>query len=334
MKIRFGIIGTNFVTDWVIEAMRENSKVSVEAVYSRTKEQAEAFAAKHSIPHRFVSLEEMASCNLIDAVYIASPNSCHAPQSILFMNHGKHVLCEKPLASNSREVKEMIAAARSNGVVLMEALKTTLTPNFRAVLDNLERVGKLRHYFSTYCQYSSRYDKFKEGIIQNAFKTELSNGAAMDLGIYTIYPMVVMFGRPQTIKAAGFKLHTGVDGSGSVVFSYKEMEATVIYSKISDSTLPTEIRGEDGSIILDRINTISKVRFFSRFEKSEENITYGSDHHEYFYQVEEFVSLIERNEMESKINSLDNSLAVIEIIEEIRKQVGVIYPADIIFSSQ
>jgi predicted dehydrogenase len=222
----------------------------------------------------------------------------------------------------------MIAAAQRNGVVLMEALKTTLTPNFRAVLDNLERIGQPRHYSSTYCQYSSRYDKFKNGIVLNAFNPELSNGAAMDVGIYTIYPMVVLFGRPQSVKAAGLRLHTGVDGSGSVVFSYKEMEATVFYSKVSDSILPTEILGEDGSILLDRINTISRVLFRSRLDKSEEDITYERDHHEYFYQIEEFVSLIERKESESKINSLDNSLAVIEIIEEIRRQIGVVYPAD------
>ena len=328
MQIRFGIIGTNFVSDWVIEAMRENSKISIEAVYSRTQERADEFAAKHSIPHRFISLEEIASCDLIDAVYIASPNYCHAQQSILFLKHGKHVLCEKPLASNSREVKEMIVVAKQNGVVLMEALKTTLTPNFRAVLKNFERIGKPRHYFATYCQYSSRYDKLKEGIVLNAFNPELSNGAAMDLGIYTIYPMVVLFGRPKSIKAAGSRLSTGVDGSGSVVFSYDGMEATVFYSKISDSNLPAEIQGEDGRIVLDRINTISQVLFYSRFNKSEEDITYKRDHHEYYYQIDEFVSLIERKESESKINSLDNSLAVIEIIEEIRKQLGVIYPAD------
>ena len=328
MKIRFGIIGTNFVTDWVIEAMREDSRVSAEAVYSRTQERADAFAAKHTIPHRFTSLAEMASSDQIDAVYIASPNSCHAPQSILFMNHGKHVLCEKPLASNSREVKEMIAAAQRNGVVLMEALKTTLTPNFRTVLENLERVGKPRHYFAAYCQYSSRYDKLKAGIVLNAFNPELSNGAAMDVGIYTIYPMVVLFGRPHLIKAAGLRLHTGVDGSGSVVFSYDGMEAAVLYSKVSDSMLPTEIQGEEGSIVLDRINTISRVLFRSRLKKSEEDITRERGHHEYFYQIDEFVSLIERGESESKINSLDNSLAVIEIIEEIRRQVGIVYPAD------
>jgi len=328
MKVRFGLIGTNFVTDWIIEAMREDSRVSIEAVYSRTQEQADAFAAKHSIPHRFTSLAEMASSDLIDAVYIASPNSCHAPQSILFMDCGKHVLCEKPLASNSREVKEMIAAARRNGVVLMEALKTTLTPNFRAVRENLERVGRVRHYFAAFCQYSSRYDRLKEGILLNAFDPALSNGAAMDVGIYTIYPMVALFGRPHSIKANGLKLHTGVDGSGSVTFSYLGMEATVIYSKISDSKLPVEIQGEEGSIVLDKIHTVDRVLFRSRRERSEEDITRGRDHHEYFYQIEEFVSLIERGEAESKINSLDNSLAVMEIIDEIRDQTGIVYPAD------
>jgi predicted dehydrogenase len=92
--------------------------------------------------------------------------------------------------------------------------------------------------------------------------------------------------------------------------------------------LPTEIQGETGSIVLDRINTISRVLLRSRLYKTEKDITRVRNNHEYFYQIDEFVSLIERGESESKINSLDHSLAVIEIIEEIRRQVNVVYPAD------
>ena len=208
-KIRFGVVGTNFITDWVIAGAREDERFELVAVYSRTQETADAFAAKHQIPYTFTSLEEMAQSPLIDAVYIASPNFLHASQSILCMKHGKHVLCEKPFASNAREVKEMMAASHEYNVTLMEAMKPTLTPNFRAVRENLHKLGTIRRYFSCYCQYSSRYDKFREGIVLNAFKPELSNGAMMDIGIYTLYPMVVLFGRPQKVEATGVVLSSG-----------------------------------------------------------------------------------------------------------------------------
>ena len=130
-KVRFGIIGTNFITDWILEAAREELRFEATAVCSRSRETGQAFALKHGIPHLFTSPEEMAASSLIDAVYIAVPNSLHAALSILFMQQGKHVLCEKPLASNAKEAREMIRVARQNGVTLMEAMKSTLTPNFR-----------------------------------------------------------------------------------------------------------------------------------------------------------------------------------------------------------
>ena len=123
-KIRFGIVGTNFITDWVIAGAREDERFELAAVYSRTQERADEFAAKYQIPHTFTSLEEMAKSPLIDAVYIASPNFLHASQSILCMKHGKHVLCEKPLASNAREAREMVEASKQYGVTLMEAMKS------------------------------------------------------------------------------------------------------------------------------------------------------------------------------------------------------------------
>ncbi len=326
-KVRFAIIGTNFITDWVIEGARFDPRFELTAVYSRTQEQADAFARKHNIPNTFTSLEDMAASDLVDAVYIASPNAFHATQSILFMKHRKHVLCEKPLASNAREVKEMIQTARENQVVLMEAMKPTMTPNFLAIRDNMKEIGTVRRYFSCYCQYSSRYDKLKAGEVLNAFKPELSNGAIMDIGIYTIYPMVVLFGRPQKIDATGLRLSTGVDGQGAVNFEYDGMSATVLYSKIADSALPTEIQGENGTITADRINIISKVSL--RYRNGEKvELTRPDNIHEYYYEVAGFISLIENGCKESEINSLENSLITLQIIDEIRRQLGVVFPAD------
>lgn len=328
-KVRFAVIGTNFITDWVIEGGRQDERFELAAVYSRTQEQADAFAAKHHIPHTFTSLEELAASPLVDAVYIASPNALHASQSILMMQHGKHVLCEKPFASNAREVSEMLEAARNNDVTLMEAMKPTLTPNFLAARANLHKIGTVRRYFSCYCQYSSRYDRFKQGEVLNAFRPELSNGALVDIGVYTIYPMIVLFGEPATIKASGVKLSTGVDGEGCATFTFPNggMDAVVMYSKITDSSLPTEIQGEEGSIILDRINIVGDVRLRYR-DGREEILTVPDCKHEYYYEVKEFIDLVLSGRRESAVNSHRNSLITAGVMDEIRRQLGVVYPAD------
>lgn len=327
-KIRFGVVGTNFITDWVIAGGREDERFELTAVYSRTEETARQFAAKHQIPHIFTSLEEMAESALIDAIYIASPNACHAEQAILCMQYGKHVLCEKAFASNAEEVLQMIETSKKQKVVLMEAMKPTLTPGFRAVIDSLPKIGQPRNYFACYCQYSSRYDKLKEGVVLNAFNPEFSNGAVMDIGIYTIYPMVVLFGKPDKIQATGVKLFSGVDGQGNINFTYSNgMNATVIYSKIADSKLPTEIQGEDGLMTLDRINIISEATFTARKGESV-NILPAASHNEYYYEIAEFIDLIESGRMESGINTLENSLTTIGIIDEIRRQLGIVFPAD------
>lgn len=335
-KIRFGVIGTNNITDWVIAGGREDQRFELTAVCSRTQERADEFAAKHGIPYTFTSVEQMAESDLIDAVYIATPNYMHAKQSIACMKRGKHVLCEKPFASNAREAKEMIEVARMNNVTLMEAMISTLNPNFAVVKNELKNLGTIRRYFASYCQYSSRYDKFKDGIILNAFKPELSNGAVMDIGIYTIYPMVALFGRPNKIDAQGVVLHTGVDGQGAVNFSYDGMNATVLYSKIANSALPTEIEGEDGNLLLDKIHITKNVTFIPRKttsqgkEQSYNGAAIGVplEHSEYYYEIAEFINLVEQGKKESLVNTLDNSLATMEIIDEIRRQLGVHYPAD------
>lgn len=335
-KVRFGVVGTNNITDWVIAGGRQDDRFELAAVCSRTAERAEEFAAKHGIPHTFTSLEAMASSDFVDAIYIATPNCCHASQAILCMDHGKHVLCEKPFASNAAEVRSMIDAARRNNVTLMEAMISTLNPNFIIAKDRMKDLGTIRRYFSSYCQYSSRYDKFKEGIVLNAFKPELSNGAVMDIGIYTIYPMVALFGRPDSIDAQGVLLSSGVDGQGAVNFGYDGMNATVIYSKIANSFLPTEIEGEAGNLLLDHIHIAGKVDFIPRIPTGQgksqkavrESLGAELDKSEYYYEIKEFIDLVLEGRKESSVNTLENSLVTIEIIDEIRRQLGVRFPAD------
>lgn len=325
--IRFGVIGTSEITQVFLKGAKLVEKFKLAAVYSRKEETAREFADKYGVKTIFTSLEEMAKSDEIDAVYIASPNSFHAKQAIIFMKNRKHVLCEKAFASNIKEVEEMIKVAKENNVVLMEAMRTTLTPNFKIVMENIYKLGKIRRYFSSFCKYSSRYDKYREGVVLNAFKRELSNGALMDIGVYTIYPMITLFGEPKEIKATSYMLESGVDGEGSVIFKYDEMEGSVIYSKISNSYLPTEIQGEEGTMIIDKINEVNSVKIVYK-DGSIEELSTNQEEDSMCYEIDEFVNLIINNKKESNINSLENSKIVMKIMDNVRSQIGLEFIAD------
>lgn len=325
-KIKFGVIGTNSITDWFLSGALLHPNFELTAVYSRTRERGEVFAQKYGVTAVFTELVPMA--DVIDAVYIASPNACHYEQTLFFLERGIHVLCEKPLASNAGQARKMVETAKKNGVLLMEAMISTLNPNFLALRENLAKAGKIRKYFSSYCQYSSRYDKYKQGIVENAFKPELSNGALMDIGIYTIYPMVVLFGMPDWIQATGTLLESGVDGSGTVIFRYKGgLEATVMYSKISSSFLGTEVQGEEGTFALEKINIPRTLTFLTRDGKKED-LSAKHCGNDYYYEVKDFIELIQAGKLEHAVNSHANALAVMDILDKVRSQIGLVYPAD------
>ncbi|MBB6454952.1 putative dehydrogenase [Salirhabdus euzebyi] len=326
--IRFGVIGTNWITTRFLDAASNIEDFSLVAVYSRTEQKAEEFAEKHGATLTFTSIEKFAASKEIDAVYIASPNSFHAEQAIICMNAGKHVMCEKPLASNVKEVVKMVEAAKKNGVLLMEALKTSFLPNFISIQDNLHKIGKVRRFFASYCQYSSRYDAYKQGTVLNAFNPKFSNGALMDIGVYCIYPLVVLFGEPKSIKANGIMLSSGVDGEGSVLLQYEEMDAIIMYSKIADSYVSSEIQGEDGNIIIDQINNLGKVEIKYR-DGRVEDITQTQHDNTMFYEAKEFIDLIKHHKTESTRNSFNHSLLTAKISEQVRKQNGIVYPADL-----
>ena len=155
----------------------------------------------------------------------------------------------------------------------------------------------------------------------------------MDIGIYTIYPMIALFGKPLSVSATGRKLFTGVDSQGAVNFGYDGMNATVIYSKIADSFLPTEIDGEDGSLIIDQIHMPHKVTLMPSKRQMKtggtpKDISAKLDNDDYYYELREFIDLLEQNRRESAVNSHANTVATLEVIDEIRRQTGVVFPAD------
>lgn len=325
--VKYGVIGTNFITDRFLEAGKEIADFELIAVYSRTEQRATEFSEKHGASYIFTSLEDMAKSPLIDAVYIASPTSLHAEQAILMMNHNKHVFCEKPIASHDEEVELMIETAEKNQVVLMEAVRNTALPNFQQLKKMIDKIGPVRRMVTSYCQYSSRYDAFKAGTVLNAFNPRFSNGALMDIGLYCVYPIVDLFGMPDHIKASGVKLSSGVDGEGTLLLTYPNMEAVAMYSKITESSLPSEIQGEKGTIVIDHIQKLENIDIHYHDGRVEE-IGVLQDKPTMYYEIEAFHKRISNPSDVPSLNRLTTSLSTSKTMTEARDQLDVKFPAD------
>lgn len=329
MKVNFAVIGTSAITEWFLEAAAKDKRFNLYAVYSRDYKKGEEFAQRYSNEVKvYDDLKEMLSDSNLQAVYIASPNSIHYYQAKEAINHNKAVICEKAFTTNLTQAKELVQLAREKKVLLMEAIRNTAIPNFKIIKDNLHKIGKVRRYSASFCQYSSRYDKYKKGEILNAFKRELSNGALMDIGVYCIHPMISLFGKPNEVSGKCTFLATGVDGQGTGTFKYDDMEGNVTFSKISNSYIPSEIQGEDGSIIISKITDMKDVKIIYR-DGSEEVISIPQDETDMIYELKEFIDLYISGETESKVNSLDTTLEVMETMDLLRKEFPLEYPDDL-----
>lgn len=323
--IRFAVIGTNWITRQFVDAAHETGKYKLTAVFSRSLEHAQTFANDYPVEHLFTSLEEMAKSDAIDAVYIASPNSLHFSQTRLFLSHKKHVICEKPLASNLQEVEAAIACARENQVVLFEAFKTASLPNFILLKQSLAKVGKVRKAFINYCQYSSRYQRYLDGENPNTFNPAFSNGSIMDIGFYCLASAVALWGEPHSMQATASLLDSGVDAHGVVVMDYGDFSVTLQHSKVSDSVLPSEIQGEAGSLVVEKISECQKVSFVPRGSKAQE-LTQPQHINTMLYEAETFARLVEEKEINHPGLAISRTTAKLQT--EIRRQTGVKFPAD------
>lgn len=321
--MKIGVIGSNFVSDWLCQAVLETGEFTLAAMYSRKQETGEAFAAKYNIPTVYTDMEAFLSSDL-DAVYIASPNYCHAPQAIDALRHGKHVLCEKPIATTSSEWKAMEQAACDNGRVLLEAMRPAFDPAIAVVRENLSKLGTIRRAVLEYCQYSSRYDKFKAGDILNAFNPALGNAAIMDIGVYAVHVCLMLFGKPSAVQSRSVLLSNGMEGMGTIFLPYEELgfQAEVVYAKIIDSVNPSVITGENGSITIDKLSQPGLVTMQLRGKEPEVLFTEETDNN-MIYQVRTFAELIRRGEVEHGYKAV--SAMEMEILDTVREQNGIVF---------
>ncbi|PSW13482.1 oxidoreductase [Photobacterium rosenbergii] len=323
--IRLGVIGTNWITDRFISAALSTGQYQLAAVYSRKLEKAAEFASKYGQVECYDSLDDLANSDVIDAVYIASPNSLHAPQAKVFINAGKHVIGEKPLASNITEVQELVELAVEKQVLLFEAMKATYVPNFEVIKKALPKLGRVRKAYFSYCQYSSRYQKYLNGENPNTFNPAFSNGSLMDIGVYPLSSAIALFGEPSSMTAQGSLLDSGVDAHGTLVLHYQDFDVTIAHSKVSDGVIPSEIQGEQGTLLIDFISECHGVKLCRRDEPVVD-LSVEQDENAMRYEAEEFARLYQAGVVNH--DGLLRTQIVSAITTQARGIIGVRFPAD------
>ena len=215
MTIRVGIIGRNFVVDWLLAAMEQVPELRPAAIYSRSAETGRAFAEKYHLDAVYTDLEAFAAADTFDAAYIASPNRCHFEQALCLLRHGKHVLLEKPGVLTKQQTQTLVETAKDNHVVYLEAMRLVFDDALPIIRDALPEIGTLRRVTAEFTQYSSRYDRVRAGEPHiNAFDPALCNAAILDMGCYPIHALISMVGEPAHVSAEAYHLESGFEAGG------------------------------------------------------------------------------------------------------------------------
>lgn len=254
--LRYATVGTSAITEKFIAACRLTGRYTPAVCYSRSLSRGQDFASRHGFEKATDDLTALASDPSVDAVYIASPNVCHAKQAKLFLSHGKHVLVEKPAVTSARELDELFSLADENGVVFLEAIKPRFyAPGRDALKEALPLLGKISHARFDFSQRSSRYDALCAGEHINIFDMSLHAGTLMDIGIYCVYAAVDLLGMPERIVCStADTFENGADFAGLTVFDYGTFHAVLTYGKIGAGALGSEIVGDRGTITLGKLS--------------------------------------------------------------------------------
>ena len=329
--LRFGTVGSGWIADEYIQGAKDSGLWELTAVYSRTQQRAQEYASRHGAPHTFTSLEEMASSDVLDAVYIASPNALHYEQSKLFLQHGKHVICEKPLCAQADRVRELQAIAQEHGVVFLEAIMFLHLPQRKLLEDTLAKLGKLSMVKLDFCQRSSKLDGYLNGQLPNIFNPAMEAGALIDLGVYCVYPALTLFGKPDSFTIDPQMLDSGVDGAGIMTLRYPDKLVTLTYSKLGQAGANSDFQGTEVTLSVESISRIAGLSLWRKDGTVEQ--LYGNDEKYKLmgWEAKDFYRYITQPEASAQEYQRCSqlSLAVSTLMEQARKQAGITFPSDL-----
>ena len=325
--MRVGIVGTNFVSDSFVSGASKVEGVTLTCVSSGHIENAVKFAEKYNIKNIASSLDGMLERDDIDVVYLAVPNGMHYEMTKKCIENNKAVLTEKPFMVTRKQAEEIYNLARTNKVYVHDGIMPLYSKGFEVIKNNLYKVGKIHNVIFDFSKYSSRYDAYLEGKNPTTFRSELCNGAIMDLGVYCIADVVGLFGRPNKIQATAELLDTGADVSSSAIFTYDSFSSVIMNSKASDTCNACMISGENGLIKIHGASLLDKIIYVDRKTKTEE-VLFDKVENPFVYEIQDLLNSMNNNLLESVKVSHELSINIISCIEEIRKKAGIKYPVD------
>lgn len=327
-KIRYGIVGSSSITDCMIAGAKHHNFLELTAVYSRTAERATEYAQQHGAVYTFTSLEEMAASDVIDMVYIASPNVAHLQQAQVFLRNGKHVLCEKPLSAHPTQLRETFALAEQNGCLFAEAIMLLFQPQLQIFKDAVNAIGDVSLAHFDFSQLSTRLPEYYAGGTPNIFNPALEAGTLQDLGVYCVYPALLLFGKPQNITASASFLKTGADGAGCSVWEYPTMQAVLTYTKTGQGRAPSEIVGTKGSVTVASISKLENITLYLNKEAPQK--LWGEENKDILMgrEIAAFAKWVQNGTDDTYAYHKQLAMDVCECMFAMRQAAGITFPLD------
>lgn len=322
---RWGFVGLGRIAHAFAADLALFDNAELVAVGSRSKDNAEVFAAAHGARHAFGSYEDVLSHPDVDIVYVATPHHLHAELSIAALQQGKHVLCEKPVAMNASEASSIMAAAKETDRFFMEALWSRFNPVISEVIDRVRRgdIGRVRHIQADFSFVvpatagSRTHDPLQGG------------GSLLDMGIYPLFLAYAILGKPSSIVASMIKHQTGVDEQMAVLLSYEHTLASAYSGFASQSNMQATISGESGRFVIHPV--WHEADSYSMLEHAKwegnrirrERIGRGL-----YYEIKACHDSIGAGLRESPVWTHEDSLNLMDIMDQARRAVGLSYPTE------
>jgi predicted dehydrogenase len=325
-KYNWGILAPGRIAQKFASDLKLLPGANLYAVGSRSLDRAKEFSRQYGFEKAYGSYEELAADPQVDIVYIASPHIGHYADSLLCLNQGKAVLCEKPVAINEKQFRIMTDTAKKKDIFFMEALWTRFIPSFIKFKELVESgvIGEMKIIESDFC-FKAPYDV--KGRLYNPL---LGGGSLLDIGIYPVFMALEMAGVPESIKSIAAIGKTEVDESCTVLFKHAKGIQSVLFSSfVNSGRTETLIYGSKGFI---RLNTMwhmpTTIDLMVDNDKPK-HFEFEKPGNGYEYEADEVMKCLSAGKIESDIFSWAKSELLISTLDAIRKQAGIHYPEQI-----
>lgn len=327
-ELRLGTIGSGSIVHTILDQVKAVDGIRLTAVYSRSEEKGNALAAEYGAARVCTDIDAFLADEEMNVVYIASPNLLHYEQTKKALLAGKNVICEKPFCTKAEQARELTALAKERRLFLADAVPTAFLPNLEVMKRELPKIGRVKLVMGNYSQYSSRYDLVLKGEVPNVFNPQYGGGSLMDINFYNAYLNMALFGKPQASVYYPNRFGELADTSGILVMQYDGFVSSLAGAKDTWGVNYFQIEGEKGYIyVRDGSNGIVEVRVVTRDTDETFNMQ-DPDTERRFYEVQKLTEYMLADDYEAVYGRLDVMLDVMEVLEDVRKKAGIIFPGD------